>query len=187
MKNQRGQEAAPFEVLVAVVIMGFVLFMAAQAIDYVTKRQAESQLNDQMTKLIQAVQNANNGNSASIVFSPNLSFKKPKKLLFNVVSQQARCAAICSRVYTECLFFTFQSESFNKDLCIEGVPVYSNFSPTPPCDVKPGYSLIDFKVGASTDIGNGETGYLIPGGSYSIVNKTVGSGSVPTFCVYLKN
>lgn len=187
MRNQKGQESAPFEILVAVVILGFVLYMAAQAIEFVTLQQSKAQMRDQMSTLKQAVQNAHNGNSSSVVFSPQITFKKPKELLFKVYAQQSRCSQLCSKVFSECLVFSFRSETFSEDQCIEGVPTYANFSPSTNCSDRDGYDLINFKEGILKDLGDNQTGRFIPNGSYLIINKTLGAGSTPIFCVYLKN
>lgn len=178
--NSKGQEAAPFEVLVAVVIMGFVLFMAVQAIDTLYKEQSKQKLLDEMTGLKQALQDAYHSNSSTVVFAPALNFKNPKELRFKAITSQAICSALCGKVYPECLIFTFRSDEYNKDLCIENISPYVNFPTFSPCPSRNGFGLVDFKSPNTS----GEP--IIPPGTYSLVNVALGSGTVPTFCAYVR-
>ncbi len=184
--NSQGQESAPFEVLVAVVIMGFVLFMAFQAINIVVEEQCKAKLRNEMVKFKQAIQDAVKGNSVSTSFLPELCFKKPSRLLIQPVTEGSICGSICGKQLSECLLFTFRAENHAEALCMEATPVFTNFLDISPCDVgRSGYELVNLK-NPPTETVDGETRRLIPGGSYVIENVTQRSGSVPNLCVYRK-
>lgn len=179
MPNSRADSSAPFEVLVAVVIMGFVLVMAAQAFEFLNQKQCEAQIKDQASSLKTAVQDAIRGNSVRLNFFPPTCFQKEEKQMkLEVVTSKARCSAICGRELDECLFFLYDSDSFKFNLCFDNAPTYTTFLDNSSGCQLSGFSPVDFRA---------PTGNIIPRGLYNIQNRTGGSETVPKLCAFHKD
>lgn len=181
MSNQKAQSSAPFEVLVAVVIMGFVLFMALQAFTFLQEQQCKAQIHEQIVQLKSAVQETLKGQSNKLVFQPPRCTKGEKEMRMVVRSNRAICRAICGTEDDQCLVFSYQSENFSDMLCFEETPTYTNFLTSDCGSLGADYQLKDF---LNPELLPGEP-QIIPRGTYILQNKTGSGEGIPKICAFL--
>lgn len=188
MRNNSAQSSAPFEVLIAVIIMSFVLVMAFQAISFLMEEQCKSQLREQATNLKAKVEEAVRGNSVLLKFFPPKCFEREEtKMKLEVVSSSSRCSIICGKAQEECLFFTYRSSDFSYDLCLDNSPTYTTFLTGSPCSPVDGFTLEDFRSPTPSENAVGEAMESIPRGIYNLQNVTGSSETVPKICAYRKS
>lgn len=188
MPSEKAQSSAPFEVLIAVIIMGFVLYMGYQAVIYLSEEQCKAGLKEQAANLKAKVQEAVNGNSVLLNFFPPTCFQRTEtEMRLTVVSSSARCSSICGKTQGECLFLTYRSGNYAYDLCFDNAPTYTTFLTGNPCPLQTGFDLKDFRnpdqTGTNAD---GQSKNSIPSGVYNIQNITGSSENVPKLCAYLR-
>ncbi|MBU0635622.1 hypothetical protein KKE06_01200 [Candidatus Micrarchaeota archaeon] len=183
MSKSRGQSSAPFEVLIAVIIMGFVLLMGIQAIEFLSKQQCKAQIKSEASDLKAAVQNAIRGDSVVLNFFPPQCFDEEREMQLRRVASRASCRSICEKEMDECLFFTYRAEDFGYDLCLDNAPIYTDFLDSSNCqDLGSDYVLIDF-LNPSNSGGNP----VLERGVYTLQNKTGSAETVPKICAYYYN
>ncbi len=184
MLSQRGQEEAPFELLIAVIIMAFVIFIGLQAMNFVQIEQCKAQINKSATELINKVQQvSNSGNAVSLVFDPPECFTKPKpsdgeEMRFEIINNPLHCGRLCGSASDKCFVFSYNSAEFSNELCLKDVSPQTVFYTDYPCnetdpdgDGKDEYIAVDMKVG-------------IPRGAYEFVSKTGTIEDFPKICAY---
>lgn len=178
-KNPRGQSSAPFEVLVAVVIMSFVLFMGLQAVTFFSENRCKSDLQQEAANLKAKVQEAIGGNSVLLNFHPPECFKNVEtEMRLKVQSSTAVCSSICGKTVNECLLFTYRSEKYNFDLCFDNAPTYTTFLDDSLC----GDETVDFTNPGEEEIKPGVYRNSIPAGNYYLQSKTGSTETVPKIC-----
>lgn len=184
MLKPRGQSSAPFEVLVAVVIMGFVLYMALQAYQYLGKEQCKAQIKDQASSFKSSLQAAIEGQSNLLKFFPPKCFKGENVMKLEVRSQKAICRAECGKEMDQCLLFIYRSADWDWELCLDQAPTFTNFLDSAQCpDPEPAhpdkFEVVDFK-----NPRDGTKPDIIPRGIYSLQDKTGSQGGIPQICAY---
>ncbi len=183
LNNQKAQSSAPFEVLVAVVIMGFVLYMALQAFNFLQEQQCKAQIHEQIVQLKSAVQETLKGQSNKLVFQPPRCTKDENEMRMVVKSNRAICRQVCGTEDDQCLVFFYQSENFMDQLCFDETPTYTNFLGQSQCtNLGDDYVLVDFFEPADPISGNPQ---VIPRGTYTLQNKTGSGEGIPKICAFL--
>ena len=77
MKN-RGQESAPFEVLISVIIMGFVIVIAFTAMNVLMEEQCKAEIKRSGSELKSKVQEVVKGTDTQLNFFPPGCFDQKK-------------------------------------------------------------------------------------------------------------
>ncbi len=181
MNNQKAQSSAPFEVLVAVVIMGFVLYMALQAFNFLQEQQCKAQIHEQIVQLKSAVQETLKGQSNKLVFQPPRCTKDENEMRMVVKSNRAICRQVCGTEDDQCLVFFYQSRDFMDQVCFEETPTYTNFLMSGCGSLGTDYRLVDF-LNPAINPGYPEA---IPRGTYTLQNKTGSGEGIPKICAFL--
>ncbi|MFH0714830.1 MAG: hypothetical protein V1847_03195 [Candidatus Diapherotrites archaeon] len=175
MKRTKGQESAPFELMVAVVLMSFVLLVAYQAIEKVrvtTCQQDNEKSLENMQTALEFV--AKNKGTTNVDFDIEActSGDNPSVTL-RTESQNYLCASYCGDARNICVLLQLHSKFKPVTKCI-GVNYRTNF-PTGEggiCAHRDGASLVNLYD---------EMG--IPEGDYSFLNaQTISSD--PVVCAY---
>lgn len=177
--NDKGQEGAPFEVLVSVVIMGFVIIVALQAMNTVTTEQCKAQIRAEGSLLKTKVHDVVAGKSVTFTFDPPTCFgQKDETIQLRTIENEALCSAICGITKKSCIVFYYRAgadtgEEFMDQQCLQNASINTSFLSQGPCALRDGFDLVDFKN-------------AIPRGSYTLVNGAQGSG-FPQICAYKKS
>jgi len=136
-RSQRAQEAAVFELLIAVIVMTFVIIVGFNALNTLNKKVCEGQMNqtleDVRTK-IEEVANTKNKANVSISF-PSCFSEKESRLMIVESDSQAQCSALCGGSIGRCTILNFDSPEFSEAKCLR-VSSATTFPDGDPCDAK---------------------------------------------------
>ncbi len=180
--NEKGQEEAPFEILVAVVIMGFVLLAGYVAMKQVQgdicEQKIEKQIDDFRAALEEVV--VKQGSVDIILDFPKDCYsEKHQSFAIVHIDDEPLCRHFCGGIRKNCMIlkYTDQEVGLAWNKCIN-IPPQTNFPKlgslgSCPIDGK----FADFLLQDLKDD--------IPQGRYVLLNKTV-TGNVPTICAYKK-
>ena len=183
--NEKAQAAAPFELLVAVVIMGFVMVVGYMVLDDVNTQVCLNSVDREMTEFKMAIEDSvARMSSAPLTFRPEGSCFSSKKALIQIYNEDTRavCASICGYATDNCYIMKFTSNlpGSVKRKCLN-LPPYTNFQPSNSdlCtdEVLQGnaYQVIDPTV---------EGQFLA--GNYVIRNVSPAGHPFPLICVWYK-
>ncbi|MBI2597757.1 MAG: hypothetical protein HYW50_01020 [Candidatus Diapherotrites archaeon] len=136
MFSQKGQEAAPFELLIAVVVMGFVLLAGINVMGILQLEECKGTLDSQMEKIKTAIEGIVAGEGQrDFSYSLPHCFKRSteeddalSKTVFeiqNVTSRQV-CTAYCSGARFECMLLWFRTEDYHNAKCLR-ISTATNF------------------------------------------------------------
>ncbi len=180
--ESKGQISAPFELLVAIVLMGFVLlvgFNAMQKVNFDTCVQQNDRLLEEFKTALEST--VNGENSKVFFFLPECAPKKTTENGSVVLRQRvslkregdsAICSEYCSSSFNTCVLFSLSNPSFSRVKCVNISPI-TDFPNV--CSVCPeGFEAVNlFSTETST----------IPEGEYRFFNVTARSASsLPTIC-----
>ncbi len=178
--DEKGQEEAPFELLVAVVIMGFVLvagYMAMQDIQDKVCRQKINKLSEDFRAALEEVV-IKKGSVDTIVDFPNDCYSDEDEDFFVVhVDNEYLCENFCSGIMKNCVLLSYTNPDFGFRKCLS-IPAQTNY----PSQSNPGPCPIDgqFEKFVLQDLSED-----IPQGRYMLLNKSI-TGGIPTICAYKK-
>ena len=185
MLDSRGQESAPFELLVAIIIMGFVLFVGFQAMEKLREEQCfaktDKGLEEFKTKIEIAVTQKS---PQTIPFILSQCFNpEEEEIRVQNWDNALFCADLCGSAEITCTSLEYFNKSTGK---VRAARKCLNISPETifPSQDTPGrclsidteqqnYILQDFKRG-------------IPQGTYLLINKTLATDTFPTVCAFLR-
>lgn len=175
--DNHGQEEAPFELLIAVIVMGFVIFLGLQAMNYVTQEQCKAQIKYSASQLKAVIQDVVAGNTKNLVFDPPQCFEKPKdreEMRFVVIKDTLQCSQLCGSTKNECFVFLYNSKEYNYALCFENVsPQTTFYTSAPVCEELERFQPTDLKDSISR-------------GAFEFVNKSSSIEAFPKICAYLR-
>lgn len=178
--DSRGQEEAPFELLISVIIMGFVIFLGLNAMNYVQDEQCKSQISFHANRLKIAIEKVvTSGNANSFSFELPQCFTKPKdrpEMRFVTLQDSLQCSRLCGGALNECFVFVYNSDEFNYMLCFKEVAPMTSFYTSAPCNAPEHFVAVDMK----DDI------YGFSRGQYEFFNKSSLVESFPRICAYLR-
>ncbi len=174
-----GQESAPFELLVAVVVMTFVLLIGVRAMDELSKVKCKGEIEAELEELktaIQTVATARGKQTFGLSIPP--CFESEETTLAIRARDDPRvCAQYCGGGQTLCTLLVFNAATqYASWKCLKISPntIFATTSSTcPPDEPGRGYTAVDLK---------GEQG--IENGDYVLVGKFDVTSSVPVVCAY---
>lgn len=147
MLNSRGQESGPFELLIAVIMMSFVLIVGYQAIEIVKFNDCQQQ-NDKMLEDFRAKLEDITKASIQNKILLNLDAcapKKEQKLTLTMEQDPARCSQFCSTPRPSCILLRLYNPKFSKVKCVNIKP-QTNFSKdNSTCGAIEGYTPVDLR------------------------------------------
>jgi hypothetical protein len=179
MLNRKGQESAPFELLIAVIVMGFVIFIGLQAMNILNEQKCyneiDAKLEEMKTKLEAVVTERS---SQQIVFQLSSCYNpKEERIYISDEAEPRICAAYCGTARNICTLLNYfysgknTGSAFSIRKCINISPdtVFPYLAGN--CPDRPDEELIDFRD-------------EITQGTYLLVNKTAVTSTYPTICAY---
>lgn len=183
--NEKAQAAAPFELLVAVIIMSFVMVVGYVVLEDVNTQVCLQSVDREMTEFKLAIENSvARMSSAPLTFRPEgscFSSKKASLIIYNEETTSV-CSAVCGFASDKCYIMRFSSQVpgiTTKRKCLN-LPPYTGFETGDSCKYETqssgsGYDPIDPTV----------EGQFLPG-SYLIRNISSVGDQFPKICVYYK-
>ena len=181
MVNNKGQESAPFELLISVIIMGFVIFVGLIAMNQLNEQkcinETRAKLEEMKTKIETVVAERS---PQQITFLLNTCYNpKDEKIKIMDYDEPAFCAEYCGATKNLCTLLQYYYSGINdtggqsERLCLDISPDADFPTSGPKCPDKEDYELIDFRD-------------EIVQGQYLLLNKTGVTSTFPTVCAYLK-
>jgi len=178
MLNKRGQEGAPFELLVAVIVMGFVIFIGLQAMKMLNDQRCYNETDQKVETLKTLLETVvTEGSAQNIRFSMADCYNEnDMSIRIKDYSEPALCASYCGSARNLCTLLQLYhggdpSFSIRKCLNISPDTVFPYNVGT--CPEKPEYELVDFRD-------------QIVQGTYLLTNQTSATSTYPTVCAYRK-
>ena len=127
MLNQKGQESAPFELLIAIVMMTFVIVVGFQAIDTLNEETCRGLLNQNMEEIKRGVETVVQTKS-----KVTLSYELPNcfsednpntdviESSLRIIDRKDRvyCSALCGGSLAQCTILRFSSPTFTETKCL---------------------------------------------------------------------
>ena len=138
-KEKKAQASAPFELFVAVIIMGFVVVMGYTVLGQVNNEVCLNSVDKEMTKFKAALEDtANRNSSQSFSFMPPTACFDSKNTTMKIeVGRDQTCSSRCGSMLSECYIMTFANPDISnafKQKCID-LPQYTSFpTDAPLCD-----------------------------------------------------
>ncbi|HIH16752.1 MAG TPA: hypothetical protein HA252_05075 [Candidatus Diapherotrites archaeon] len=177
--GQKGQESAPFELLVAVVIMTFVILLGYRALDQVAEIKCKGEVEGEMEKLKTTLENIvkQKGKENLGLYFPACQGEKDTSVRIKGFEDERICAAFCGGSRKSCTLLSYSSPKFSISKCLRGT-INTTFGLGETCTGQEvsdpeKYEAQDFKA----DIG-------IDNGNYVLVSKFDLTGSYPILCAY---
>ncbi len=182
--GERAQAAAPFELLVAVIIMSFVMVVGYVVLDDVNTQVCLNSVDREMTEFKLAIEDSVSRMSSSpLTFRPEGSCFSSKKSMLQIYTEQTStvCSAVCGFASNECYIMKFSSDlpGSTKRKCLN-LPPYTNF--------QTGDTCTDTTLqgsGYNRTVDPTAQGQFLPG-SYVIRNISSVGDMFPKICVYYK-
>jgi len=175
--GQKGQEAAPFELLVAVIVMGFVIFVGLQAMDQLNKQRCYNEVNAKLEEVktkLETVVTERSPQQIDLIMSSCFN-PDDETIKIKDFGEPALCAEYCGAAKNLCTLLQYYYQgtgSFSIRKCL-------NITPD---------TVFPFHVGTCPD--RGEEVELIDfreevtQGFYQLINKTSVTSTHPTICAY---
>ncbi len=133
IRKNKGQVSAPFELLVAVVIMAFVVIVGWKVLTDAKLQSCLNTVDKSMTDFkINLEDTANRRSENFFNFSPDRTcfYSKDSAMKIYLEKSSSVCAAICKRPVQECYVLKFANQSIPnaaKNKCLE-LPTYTSFT-----------------------------------------------------------
>lgn len=179
MFNARGQEGAPFELLVAVIVMGFVIFAGMNAMNVLWKQRCYGTIDAKIEEFKTSLETVVGQKSHQVIyFRLSECFDEQDESIRITDSDDPKfCAEYCGSPKKTCTLLQYSntgSTIFGIRKCLN-IPPDTHFPSArftdQKCPKKEGYELQDF-----TD--------SIPQGYYILTNKTSSMDTFSTICAY---
>ncbi len=178
MLGQKGQESAPFELLVAVIVMGFVIFVGLQAMEQLNLQRCYSETDAKLEAMKTSLETVvGQGSPQKITFRLSTCFNEEEEnIRLKDYSEAPLCAEYCGSARNLCTLLQYYYNgnkgafSIRKCLNISPDTVFPFRAGTCP-DRGEDYELVDYRD-------------EIVQGSYNLVNKTSVTSTYPTVCAY---
>jgi hypothetical protein len=182
MVGNRGQESAPFELLIAVIVMGFVIFIGMRAMsDLMVQKcygETDSKLEEMKTKLEIAVTQKS---PQTLNFRLSSCFNEAEEIIkIKDFSEPQLCASYCGSAKSICTLlqysYTGASGGFSIRKCLNispdtVFPQTAGNDDSFKCKTRDKSELVNFREN-------------IPQANYTFLNKTRATDTFPTICAY---
>lgn len=189
----KGQESAPFELLIAVILMGFVLFAGYQALQRLQEQTCTNTINASLEEMARNLQNVATGKGSSQFrfsfaecsskindcenFSTLASTQDVMCVRLIDSTDPNVCSSYCSSARSICSLIQYRSRDNTFTKCVDISPstVFPAEGSTQcPARNDEGWTLQDF------------TAATIQQGTYSFLKASDLTATVPVVCAYLK-
>ncbi len=180
MFSSKGQESAPFELLIAMVLMGFVIIIGFNALDKLNFEICKGNMNQDMEQIRTAIETVvKNKSKTNVAYSLPGCFKEDEsKLRILDSEEEAYCSAYCGGGVQSCKVISFYNPLFSETKCLR-VSQATTFPNEAPCN--PGV----FGSAGEYEIANWQDqDFGIPQGQYTLKAEFNLFSKTPQVCVY---
>jgi hypothetical protein len=184
--NNKAQVSSPFELLVAIIIMSFVVIIGAQMLENVHEQECSASIKSELNIFAQKLKDTSEYRTSN-----KFEFRLNKKACFNEnqaiikiekYDDSKKCGYVCGRATNSCFVLIFHAAdlpgSFS-DVCLN-LPIYTSFVGTDDCP-SDDPSVADYDAIKPTDIGQ-----TLKSGSYVLKNIAPAGKTYPVICTYRK-
>jgi len=188
MFGHKGQESAPFELLIAIIVMTFVSLFAARAIDEMLKEDCRAKINQQLERMRTAIESTTNNSSQE-----KINFRMPgcfneSRVELNPLRDKYICSNICKEGREQCVLLDYFSPAYVRRVCVN-IPMNTMFEGT--ADGLPGTYCPDKRKSVTGEpigyklipLTHDDVG--VPNGVYTLTNRTPPGTSFPVVCAYI--
>ena len=119
--SQRAQEGAPFELLVAVVVMGFVLLAGFRVIGILQLEECKGKLDSNLEELKTAIENVAHGEGQrTVAYTKPSCFPEPPDSKLEIIhrTETRICSEFCPGARIECTLLAFSSTDHSNWKCL---------------------------------------------------------------------
>lgn len=193
IRGSKGQESAPFELLIAVILMGFVLLVGYNAITRLRAQQCASIIDSELSELSRNVENAAAGKGSNqFQFSLGdcaAKISNCEQFSSAASSQDVQCVQLldsvdpyicsnyCSSARDTCTLVTYKSAQFETQTkCVDISP--STVFPSDPGNQCPDRTADNYKLLDITE--------EVSQGTYSLVKASSLTAAQPIVCAYIQ-
>jgi hypothetical protein len=186
MLNRKAQESAPFELLVAVIIMGFVIFIGTSVMQQVNCEKCKGETNKNLNNMVTVLNDAETGSPVQTIsfFLSGCFNQQEEKIWIEDEDDPDVCAAYHCGEKQLCTLLKYYGNGcggFSIIKCLELTPDVDFPSTTEGrCGERDGMQLVDFRKGDQPIATGGNKQ-----GNYLLVNKSQGE-TFSTICAYRK-
>ncbi len=152
MLNFRGQEGAPFELLVAVIMMAFVLVIGWYAIDRLRTETCYNENEKMMEELKTAITHAVNYRNIKTINFKLTNCSKEDKVFIEDYTDPYLCQRYCLGSQEHCSILWYHSKGKNIAKCLN-IATSTQFLTD--CRPEEGFDLIDLKASRTEGIPEG--------------------------------
>lgn len=181
----KGQMNSPFELLVTMVIIVFVILLGSQMLAYAGNKTCENGVNSEISEFKTNLEDAANGRSSKeFTFYPdNVCFDKSKAIIkLQRLSTQRECSAICGKPTDACWVLIFNSNESKDGIFLQrclALHSYTSFlTDSTNCSTADKEELDGYNVLDPTQI--------MPLGKYILRNVAGVGESLPKICTFQK-
>lgn len=184
MLSEKGQESAPFELLIAIIVMGFVIIIGFSAIERLGNETCKGNLSQNLEQLRTGIETVVKSKSkANVSFElPSCFREEESKLRIIERDELAYCSAVCGGSLAQCTVLQFFSPTYSDTKCLS-ISSATTFPESTPCDA----AILDSGSsgsGSEYEAKNwkGEEG--IQPGQYTLIRQSSLFTSSPIVCAY---
>jgi hypothetical protein len=173
--SSKGQEGAPFELLIAVILMTFVLFVGLQAMEFLSQQQCFNKADAKLEELKRALEEV-----ITLKGTQTIDFRfeactqeEQEKVIIKNVEDNFVCRNVCGVNRDQCTLILWENTTNPIQKCLQGIPSYVHYvTTTEECGItdSDAFELIEL----DSDIG-------IPKGFY-VLKFYKYSGQTPKVC-----
>ncbi len=178
MFNSKGQEAAPFELLIAVIVMTFVIMIGLTAMNVLLTKECEGRIDSQMEELKTDIEKVagGEGKESSYFEMPGCFSEKDSKL--EIVDRDDRriCTYYCGSG-EQCTLLVFTNPNYHNAVCLR-ISSATVFLAGDPCDTS---KLVEGTTEYCIDQWKAEP---IKPGRYILIREFSLYTDTPVVCVY---
>ena len=181
MLGQKGQESAPFELMVAIIIMTFVLIIGTQALQTLAEEKCKGEIEAELESVKTAIEVVAKGQGKrNITIRFPTCFGAEETDIKIIEREDARlCAIHCGGSQSLCTTLVYTNPQHTQTKCLHISPNTLFSDQELQCDKSEvetpdvSYNLINFK---------GSDG--IPDGRYILLSRLSATASFPIVCAY---
>jgi len=179
MFNAKGQEGAPFELLIAVFIMGFVIFAGLNAMNMLNDQKCRGTIDAKLEEFKSTLETTVHQKSpTNINFRLSDCFSENEEHVeISDNADPSTCADYCGSPMNLCTLLEYSntgSAGFSLRKCLS----------IPPDTVFPSQSFVGAKCPDRDGYELQDLDSSMPQGKYSFWNKTLATDTFPTICAY---
>lgn len=170
--HSRGQQSAPFELLIAIILMSFVLMVGYNAISDLNDKKCVQENNFAINQFKNAMQRSLSGPTSVDLTIKKCDSRQEQKLTLHVEPRATVCEARCFGTQGACMLLELTNPTLSSCVAVSPLTNFPSSVDSVACVRQPGYLLIDLKTDA-----------IISGKYLMNLSASSSSSAAPIICV----